>query len=367
MPPLPFPHLTTGLFSNNLFSISLFITSLYFLCFLLLIGMAVVIFARNPRSRLHRVFALSALALLGWLGTLFLFNHQSDPHPLTLLGRLNFVCALFVVFFGYQLVKEIAGKGISGKAVRAVWLLWADVLLLSLMTLRTPWIDRAEIVQGGQHVTQFGPLFPLYILHVVAYLAASFATAFREANRARGPVRRQLFVIGIGMLATAAIALTTNVALPYAFHIFALQDVGSLSTILFLAAVGYAVFAAHLFGIRVIIRAAFVYAGLITLALELYQLAVSFLAKLLPFGDAAERAYAATAIALIVNAFTQQPVRQWLERVVDKFSEGRALRRNPRRSVLRMRPAGDRDAAERDALKRDAADKVGQRHKRGPV
>ena len=329
MLPLPFP----------LFNPSLFVTSLYFLCFLLLVGMAVVIFARNPKSRLHRVFALSALALLGWLGTLFLFNRQTDPPVLILLGRFNFVCALFVVFLGYRLVKEIAGKAIASKQIASRtlklawplpdWLLWADVLLLSLLTLRTPWIDRAEIVQGGQHVTEFGPLFPLYILHVMAYLTASFVTAFREAARASRPVRRQLFVIGVGILATAAVALTTDVALPYAFHIFAFQDVGTLSTILFLAAVGYAVFAAHLFDIRVIVRAAFVYAGLITLALELYQLAVSFLAKLLPLGDQAERGFAATAIALIVNAFTQRPVRRWLEGVVDRFSHRGASRNDP--------------------------------------
>lgn len=276
--------------------------------------MAAVILARNPKSRLHRVFSLSALALLGWLGTLFLFNRQADPHVLTLLGRLNFVCALFVVFLGYRLVKEIAGK-----AVGSAWILLTDVLLLSTATLLTPWIDRAEVVQAGQHVTQFGPLFPLYILHVLAYLAASFATAFREAERASGPVRRQLSVIGVGMLSTAAVALTTDVALPYAFHAFAFQDIGTLSTILFLAAVGYAVFAAHLFEIRVIVRAAFVNAGLIALALELYGLAVSFLARLLPLGDVTERHFAATAIALAVNAFTQQPVKRWLEHLIDRF------------------------------------------------
>lgn len=82
-------------------------------------------------------------------------------------------------------------------------------------------------------------------------------------------------------------------------------------------------------------RATFVYAGLIALMLELYSLTVTFLAHLLPFGDPQERSFAATAIALVINAFTQQPVRQWLERLVDHYlphRQGRrALHRQPQR------------------------------------
>ena len=115
----------------------------------------------------------------------------------------------------------------------------------------------------------------------------------------------------------AAIALVTNVFLPHAWMDFRFIHVGTLSTIFFLVAVGYAVFAHHLFSVHRIVRAAFVYAGLIALALELYQLAVTFLAHLLPVGDAASRGYAATALALVVNAFTQQSVRRWLNRLVD--------------------------------------------------
>ena len=81
---------------------------------------------------------------------------------------------------------------------------------------------------------------------------------------------------------------------------------------------GYAVFAYHLFRIRVIVRATFVLAGLLALALELYGLVLSFLAHLLPLGGAEERSFAATALVLVVNAFTQEPVRRWLERLIDR-------------------------------------------------
>ena len=68
---------------------------------------------------------------------------------------------------------------------------------------------------------------------------------------------------------------------------------------------GYAVFAYHLFSVRVIIRTAMVLAGVVTLMLELYQGAVAALAHLLPVGEVGCLHLAASGVALAVNAFTQ--------------------------------------------------------------
>ena len=225
---------------------------------------------------------------------------------------------------------DIAGKQSLGKQTRAgkpslPALLWLETGLLFLVTLLTPLIDQAELVRSGQHVTLYGPLFAVYVLHIVVLLGAPWHAAFRPVPGASTETRSQLRLTGIGALMTAAIALVTNVLLPYAFGNFHFIHVGTLSTILFLLAVADAVFVHHLFDIRLVIRAAFVYAGLIALALELYQLALSFLAHLVPVGDQAQSHLAATTMVLVVNAFTQQPVRRWLEKLVD-----RSLR--PRRS-----------------------------------
>ena len=117
---------------------------------------------------------------------------------------------------------------------------------------------------------------------------------------------------------TALVGVTANIVLPYGFGDFRFIHVGTLSTILLLVAVAYAVFAHHLFNVRVVVRAALVYAALISLALEVYQVAVGFLADLLPLGDPARRHFAATAIALAVHALTHDALRKWLERLVDR-------------------------------------------------
>lgn len=294
---------------------TLLAASLYILCAAFLFGSAAFIYSRNPHSRLNGYYALLALALLGWVGTLFAFGSLPEGNTLLTVGRANFAAAALVAMASCLFAAELAGRRLMLR--RAVWV---ETAILVALSLGTPLIDRAETVLRGQHTTTYGPLFTLYIVHVVVYLAAAVIFAFRSLPEAGDRKKAQLALVGAGILATAVVGVTADIILPYGYGDFRFINVGPLSTVLFLAAIGYAVFAAHLFSIRVIIRAAFVYAGLITLALELYQLAVSFLAKLLPFGDAAERGLAATAIALIVNAFTQQPVRKWLERVIDRFA-----------------------------------------------
>ena len=289
--------------------------SLYLLCLAFLLGSAVFVYSRNPRARLNGYYALLALALLEWVGTLFVFGSLPEGKLLLLVGKANFAAAALVATTSLLFAAELAGR--RRTLLRVVWL---ETVILAVLSLATPLIDRAETIVRGQHVTVYGPLFALYSLHVVAYLAGAVIVAFRSLPEASARTRPQLKLVGGGILATALIGVTCNIILPYAYQDFRFINFGTLSTILFLAAIGYAVFAAHLFSIRVIIRAAFIYAGLITLALELYSLALSSLTKLLPLGNADERAFAATAIALSVNAFTQQPVRRWLERTLDRFA-----------------------------------------------
>ena len=321
------------------------LAALYILCILFLIGFALLIFRRNPQSKLNRYFALLALALLGWVASLFAFDLNITGHALLWLGRFNFASIVVAVTLGYLFVREVAGLP---KHSAAAWL-WAETGLLAALTLFTPWVDRQELLHLGEHVTVYGPLFLPYVLHILALLCAMLLEAFpsealpsqqRVAEKAGQhrhliEVRNQLRLIGGGIVATSVIGLFTNVFLPYARGDFRFIHVGTLSTVLFLGAVGYAVFAYHLFSIRIIVRATFVLAGLLALALELYSLVLSFLAHLLPLGDAQGRSFIATALVLVVNAFTQEPVRRWLERLIDRSY----YRRDPGHSHSRSRRA----------------------------
>lgn len=305
---------------------SVLAAALYSLCLLALAGFALFVFVRNPRGPLNQTFLLLSLSLLGWVASLFAFSLPSfdtqNAPGLLLLGRFNFACIVLAVTLGCLFVRQVARHS----RPFPLWL-WLETLLLTALTLFTPLVDKAELVTNGHHSTLYGPLFPLYVLHILAWLIAALWTAFRPVSQRSRQTIQQLHLIGGGILATAAVALVTNALLPYAFADFRFIHVGTLSTLLFLLCVGYAVFVLHLFSIRVLVKMTFIFAGLVTLALEVYQLALGFLAHLLPFGDPAQRSLAATLIALSVNAFTHEPVKRWLERVISRSYKGKGAKR----------------------------------------
>ena len=288
------------------------LATLYLLCMVFLPSFGLYVLIKDWRARVSRLFGLLTFALLGWVATLFAFSLLVSPLPLLLVGRLNFAAMAFVVTIAFLFSREIAGR-----QVRFVSLLWLETWIVALASAFTPWIDRAEsISSAGIHVTGYGTAFPLYVAHILVFVAAALATAFLPPSGLSRERIIQLRAVGTGILGTAVVSLLTNLILPYAFGNFDFIHVGTISTILFLGAAGYAVFAYHLFDIRVAIRATFVYGGLVALALELYSLSLTALAKILPLGVPGERETAATTTVLVINAFTQEPIRKWLGGIV---------------------------------------------------
>lgn len=291
------------------------LASLYLLCTLFLLVFCGYVLLQNPYARTNRLFAWLSLALFGWVATLFVFSLLVSTTPLLWMGRSNFAAMVFVVPLTYLFTRAVAGRPV--RRPLALWL-WIEIWLIAALTMLSPWIDKHEAINAaGIHTTTFGVLFPLYILHLLGYFVAALYFAFSARIKVTHQRRIQLTTIGVGIMATALVALVTNLLLPYIFNDFTLINIGTLSTILFLAAVGMAVFVEHLFNLHVVVRATFVFGGLIALLLESYNLMLGFLAKLLPLGASSERSFAATGFVLVVSAFTQQPIREWLDRLLN--------------------------------------------------
>lgn len=304
---------------------TLLVASLYLLITAFLFGSAIYILSRDPFARINQAYSLLALVQLGWVGTLFVFNATPVGPDLIWIGRANFAAAALVVPAVYFFVQAL----LSRRSHHTLWLL-LESLIVAGVSLGTGLVDRSETIKAGIHVTTYGVLFPLYVLHLLLYLVPALYRALWPDPKLPHQQRQQVRMVGIGILITAAIGITTNVVIPYIYGNFRFIDWGTLATITALAAIAYAAMFYHLFNLRVVIKATIVFAMMIAFALELYQLAVGALTKLLPVGDPTERHIAAASVAFIINAFTQQPLRWWLERLADRL-----LKRKPHSRVRR--------------------------------
>jgi len=296
------------------------ITGSYFLCFAALIGLALFVYRKNPSAWLNRYFALFAVAILSWLVTLFDYDRQSGSGLLG-LGRLNFASAAFVVLFGFLFVREITRNRRHENYDKITLALVAETIVLAALTLGTPFIDAGENLSAGQHVTTFGPLFPLFVLHIVLYIAVALWLAFASRRRVSPRVRAQLSVIGLGIAAMAAVVLITNLLLPFSFHIFAFQEVGALSTIALLAALAYAITVHRLFDVRVFVRRALVYTLLLGLTAAAYNGLIFGVAILFQgrFGSYDWHTALPNILIFAVLGFTFEPVRNRLDLSISRL------------------------------------------------
>jgi hypothetical protein len=143
-------------------------------------------------------------------------------------------------------------------------------------------------------------------------------------------VRDQLTLIGLGMLGTGAVALVTNALLPYWSGDFRYCDVGALSTLLFLLAVAYATLWRRLFDLRLFLRKTLVYGVLLTGVLGVYSSTVFVVSQ-----QWTAQSDSWTQFAVLVIAFSFDPLRRFLERKTDQWlfePRGEAEAGKPQRS-----------------------------------
>ena len=306
---------------------------IYALCCVALLGMAGFVWARSYRAWLNRSFALTCLFLLVWLATLFLFNRTEQTEALLLIGRLNFAAVPPATLCAYLFVRAIAYLPLRRRTTLLV--LVGSALLLSLLSALTPLVDKAELLGAGtgmRHLTIYGPMFPLYAAYIALHLLAAVLLAFQQARTSRPPARDQLLLVGSGMLATGLVALVTNAVLPYAFGQFRFTDAGPFSTVLFLAAVAYAIAKHRLFDVRLLVRKTLVYGLLLSFVLAAY----SSLLVLATDRFAGEGNGALTRFGVLAIAFSFDPVRRFLEHRIDKLLSQRS---RPPQHVRNSRPS----------------------------
>jgi hypothetical protein len=189
----------------------------------------------------------------------------------------------------------------------------AQTGLLAGLTQFTPLIDAAERVEAGVAISTYGPLFSLYVAHVVFYWLAALSVVAREWHQAqKATVRSQLGWIGGGMLLTGGVALVANLLLPLCFGDFRFCDLGALSTLLFLLAIAYATLWRGLFELRVWAARTLLFGILLAFVLGSYSSALFVIAQFLT-----ESAGKWTQFAVLFIAFSLDPLRRYLEKKID--------------------------------------------------
>jgi hypothetical protein len=298
------------------------LSALYAFVLAALAAMAVLVLRRKPGALLHRLFTLTCLALIVWLGSLYALFHGSTAN-LTFLGRINFASIAAAVALSFLFVAELASVEL-GSWIR--WAILAEGTVVALVSVMTPLVDRLESVHDGAHVTDVGPLFFVFVIHTLGFPLAAAAVAYMIRDNGSVRVRSQLSLVGFGVAVTAAVNALTGIVLPYGYGVFSYEEVGALCVAAFAGAVGYAILTTRLFDIRLVVRKAVLYSILFALLEKAYSSLVEGAARAVPGeSPAAAHFFSVAAVAFIAISF--HPLRELLEPLLDQLLFGRRRRR----------------------------------------
>lgn len=230
-----------------------------------------LLFSMGKSTRVGIVYSVNIVAILSWIGAM-LFYRLANPEYIVELTKLLYISASLIastfLYFSFTFPRPEKDTLLT-KALIIV----PNVLLIALVWFGNTIIDTADVVQGGENVIYFGPLYAVYVLYILFYFMYSFWRLFQKYLKTENAIeKRQIIYLLIGYVVSANIAFVTNLILPWV-GVFNFNWVGQVATILMVIFAIYSILRHQLFNVQVI------GAELLVVGLEIFILVRTVLAE----------------------------------------------------------------------------------------
>ena len=213
---------------------------IYFATAYLNAAMGLSMFFHRTRTAVVQTYLAFVVAITGWIVTLFLFYSLTDAMHVLLYGRLNFVFSQLLLFFMFVFIYLFPRKVVVlSKYVWAAMIVWT--VIVTCLSGLTDLVDRNEIIQGADRITEFGPLFWMHFVHIIFFFLASLVILVKKLSILRGKEALQVRSLAIGWGISALLAIITNLVLPFLVGNYDFQHIGPAATIFLVLATAYAI------------------------------------------------------------------------------------------------------------------------------
>src|SRR5262245_35915883 len=175
-----------------------------------LVALALFVVLHNRRASVNRRFALSALAIAGWIISISSALSSPDPQHTILLGRLGFAFASAIPFTLLWMFSSFAPIKSSPRWPNIHVLVPAVSCTLFIMFSFSPWIVAGAAF--GPHKANFiyGPLHRVFGLYFIICFIFALYTLWKATQSASGLRKLQLRYLLMGILLGGVGAITTN-------------------------------------------------------------------------------------------------------------------------------------------------------------
>jgi signal transduction histidine kinase len=287
------------------------------LTFLISLSLGIFIIYKDQKSLRNITFGAFTICVSIWVLANFFTDIAQTPQNATFWARMALVTPAFMPFLLLLFSKVFPRQ--EEPLSKGVWALLSLPALITLALSPTSLnIERVTFTESGQQLF-VGPLYTPFFIYFAIYLTGTFINLFRKFRRAAGLERLQIQYLALGVATAAIFALLLNVVLPI-FGLSTLVSLGPFSSLFIVGTVSYAIVKHRLLDIEVIIRRSLVYSTLLAVLIGMYSLLVSILNSVFLPGTAAGAFPRVTdLIAIVLVAFTVDPLRRYIEKATDKI------------------------------------------------
>jgi signal transduction histidine kinase len=215
----------------------------------ILIALALVVWRARPQHSVNRWFASKALCLACWVSGI---AGLQGGNNLDAWGRFTIAsaCLIPATFLGFTRCYPTPSRWPSS---RLVWSTLAIGAFLATLSLTTSLVVQDNVLSSRGLIRISGPLYPLFVIYVIAGLVTGLAVFIHKWRRARGRARAQLQYLGAGIIVAAAGGIGINLLLPLVTGHSTNSWLGPYFTFVFIVLVAHAIIRHRLMDLRPVI------------------------------------------------------------------------------------------------------------------
>jgi GAF domain-containing protein len=265
---------------------------------------------QNPRGLIHRSFFMFIIGNVLWGGGIFLLRMTGNFFfdKVILYGGV-------IMWFGLVVFARYFPSGLAVK--KTFWFFSLPAMIIAIILPLGLIIENTHVHADGSIEPVNGPLFPLYFGVLAFYTLLALAFFVKKYIQAKGIHKIQMRYLFAGMGLFIIAAFTFNVFLPF-LEIFTLNQLGPITSLVFIVFTGYSIFRHGLLDIRIALQRSLIYGALFAVVAITYG-AFIFLLSLLFHNMTNTLALVSSALTIAVGMLGAPPLERYFRKVTEKI------------------------------------------------
>lgn len=269
------------------------------------------VISRDRTNKLFILFAVFSAVTGMWI----FVNLMTGFVPHIFWLRSAYALGAIVPASGLPWLLYLIDKKVEKKYLALIFMSGSVFLILSYAGNLI--VAEAQNIYLGGYEGKTGRLFPVYSAYMFTILMTFLWKLFMAYRNSIGIYKTQLFYVFIGAIGFISVSLTVSFLLPL-FGILRLTSLDSPSALIFLSLTTYAITRYRLMDINIVIRKSVVYSVSVSLITASFILSVLGFEKLFRH-YAGYTTLPVAAVAALIIAFTFYPLKNRIQRIVDKY------------------------------------------------